>query len=80
MTVCRRSFYANAPLQVSISDEHQLLVKFFSPVGIQDVKIMCRFNKFSMEFFELAHFEQIIRLWKRHSLAGCRFGTDIHYK
>ncbi|MCS2591465.1 hypothetical protein NXX56_09600 [Bacteroides thetaiotaomicron] len=25
----RRSFYANAPLQVSISDEHQLLVKFF---------------------------------------------------
>ena len=55
----RRSFYANAPLQVSISDEHQLLVKFFSPVGIQDVKIMCRFNKFSMEFFELAHFEQI---------------------
>ncbi len=55
----RRSFYANAPLQMSISNEHELLVKFFSPVGIQDVTVLCRFNKVSTEFFELAHFDRI---------------------
>lgn len=55
----RRSFYANAPLQLSISNEHKLLVKFFSPVSIQNVTVMCRFNKISTEFFKLAHFEQI---------------------
>ena len=54
-----RSFYVNAPLQVSISDEHQLLVKFFSPVAIHDVTILCRFNKISTEFLELAHFDLI---------------------
>jgi len=54
-----RSFYANAPLQVSISDEHQLLVKFFSPVTIHDVTILCRFNNISTEFLELAHFDVI---------------------
>lgn len=54
-----RSFYANAPLQVSISAEHQLQVKFFSPVTIHDVTILCRFNKISTEFLELAHFDAI---------------------
>ena len=32
-----RSFYVNAPLQVSISDEHQLLVKFFSPIALSQL-------------------------------------------
>lgn len=55
----RRSFRVNAPLQVSVSDDHQLLVKFFSPIGISGVKILCRFNKVSTEFFELARFDRI---------------------
>lgn len=55
----RRSFRVNAPLQASISDEGRLHVKFFSPVGISDVTLMCRFNKFSPDFFELAHFDRI---------------------
>ena len=44
---------------MSISDEHQLLVKFFSPIAIHDVTILCRFNKISTEFLELAHFDLI---------------------
>lgn len=44
---------------MSISDEHQFLVKFFSPVAIHDVTILCRFNKISTEFLELAHFDLI---------------------
>lgn len=55
----RRSFYADAPLQISVSDDRKLQVKFFSPIAIQDVTVMCRFNKVSTEFFKLAHFEQI---------------------
>lgn len=55
----RRSFYPNAPLQVSVAGDHRLLVKFFSPIAIRDVKILCRFNKFSPEFVELAQFDLI---------------------
>ncbi|WP_294599511.1 hypothetical protein [uncultured Rikenella sp.] len=55
----RRSFYANAPLQLSVNQDHRMLVKFYSPVAIRDVKIMCRFNKFSPEFVELARFDLI---------------------
>lgn len=55
----KRSFYVNTPLQVSISNEHQLHVKFFSPIAIHNVKLLCRFNKISTEFFELAHFDKI---------------------
>lgn len=55
----KRSFYADAPLQLSISDDHRLRVRFFSPVAIRDVRIMCRFGKISPEFLELAHFDVI---------------------
>lgn len=55
----RRSFYANAPLQCSVSDDHRLQMRFYSPVTIRDVTILCRFDKVSTEFFELAHFEMI---------------------
>ncbi len=55
----RRSFRVNAPLQVSITDDHQLGVKFFSPVAIRDVTVKCRFSKVSHEFLELARFDVI---------------------
>ena len=55
----RRSFYPNAPLQVSVAEDHRLRMRFYSPVEIRDVKILCRFNKFSPEFVELAHFDRI---------------------
>lgn len=55
----RRSFYVDAPLQVSITDDHKLGVKFFAPTTIRDVRVMCRFGKVSHEFLELAHFDVI---------------------
>ncbi|MDE5944235.1 MAG: hypothetical protein K2G93_01450, partial [Rikenella sp.] len=54
-----RTFYPYQPLQVSVGDDHRMLMRFFSPVAIRDVKIMCRFNKFSPEFVELARFDVI---------------------
>ncbi|MCX4258618.1 MAG: hypothetical protein OSJ34_02725 [Muribaculaceae bacterium] len=55
----RRSFHVDAPLQVSITDNHKLGVKFFAPVTIRDVRVKCRFSKISHEFFELARFDAI---------------------
>lgn len=54
-----RKFYPHQPLQVSVENNHRMQMRFFSPVAIRDVKIMCRFNKFSAEYVELAHFDVI---------------------
>lgn len=54
-----RSFYVNAPLRVNISDDKKLRIRFFSPATVRDVTILCRFNKYSTEYFELAHFDVV---------------------
>lgn len=54
-----RSFYVDQPLQVSINKNKELLVKFYSAIGIKNTKIMVRFKKYSSEFFELAHYDEI---------------------
>lgn len=55
----RRSFRPDAPLQVSISENHRLVVKLYSPVAVRDVAVYCRFDRLSAEFFELARFDAI---------------------
>lgn len=54
-----RSFYANAPLRASIAGDGKLRVRFFSPATVRDVTVLCRFNKLSSEYFELAHFDAV---------------------
>lgn len=55
----KRSFYVNEPLSVGISEEGDLLVRFFAPVTLHDVTVLCRFNKASTEYLELAHLETV---------------------
>lgn len=55
----RRSFRPDAPLQVTISENHRLAVKLYSPVAVRDVAVYCRFDRLSAEFFELARFDVI---------------------
>lgn len=54
-----RSFYAHRPLQAAIDENHCLRIRFYSPVRINDVTVLCRFKKISSEFFEFAHFDTI---------------------
>lgn len=53
------AFYVNQPLQLSVNGEHQLKVRFYSALPIQDVTVWCRFPKYSNEFFKLAHYDEI---------------------
>lgn len=53
-----RSFYVDAPLQVTV-ENNCLKVKFYSAIGIKDVKIEARFNKYSGEFFDFAHIDSV---------------------
>ena len=55
----QRSFYVNEPLNAGISEEGDLVVRFFAPVTLRDVTILCRFNKASTEYLELAHLEVV---------------------
>ena len=55
----RRSFYVNKPLQVSVSADQRLQVRLFAPVSVRNVTVLCRFNKYSNEYFEFAKFEAL---------------------
>lgn len=55
----KRSFYVNEPLNVSISEEGDLVMRFFAPVTLHDVTVLCRFNKASTEYLELAYLETV---------------------
>lgn len=55
----RRWFYPDEPLQVSIDERHDLLVRFYSPVEVRDVTVRCRFKGISDEFVDLAHFDVV---------------------
>lgn len=54
-----RSFYAEKPLQVWITPEGKLGVKFYSPIAIKDVRVTGCFNKLTAEVVELAYFEEV---------------------
>ena len=55
----RRWFYPDEPLQAAIDENHNLRMRFYSPVPVYDVTVRCRFNKVSAEFFDLAHFDVV---------------------
>lgn len=53
------AFHVDEPLQLSIDNKHRLKVRFYSALPIRDVTILCRFPRYSNEFFELAHYDEI---------------------
>lgn len=53
------AFNVDEPLQLSVDNKHRLMVRFYSALPIRDVTILCRFPKYSNEFFELAHYDEI---------------------
>ncbi|MDE6369418.1 MAG: hypothetical protein K2K94_09300 [Muribaculaceae bacterium] len=54
-----RSFYAEKPLQVWITPEGKLGVKFYSPIPIKDVSVTGCFNNLTTETVNLAYFEEV---------------------
>lgn len=54
-----RSFYANEPLQVWVTPEGKLGVKFYSPIPIKNVKVHGVFNKLTTEPVEIALLEEV---------------------
>lgn len=55
----KRSFYANEPLQLSITPEGKLGLKFFSPIPIKNVKVRGLFGKLTTEWVDLAILEEV---------------------
>lgn len=56
----QRYFYVHEPLQVSVNQAKELQIRFYSALPIKDTKILIRFKKYSPEFFELAHYDEIL--------------------
>lgn len=54
-----RWFYTCAPLQVWITNEGKLAVRYYSPYILKDVKVKACFNKVSPEWVELAYLEEV---------------------
>lgn len=54
----KRGFNVNAPLQVSITDSQELLVRFFCPRSIKNVKIWAKITGYADEFL-LAEFDTL---------------------
>lgn len=55
-----RFFYVDQPIQVSINAQKELQLRFYSALAIKNTKILIRFKKYSTEFFELAHYDEIL--------------------
>lgn len=55
-----RSFYIDKPLQVWVNQQKELQLRFYSAIAIKNTKILVRFKKYSTEFFELAHYDEIL--------------------
>ena len=55
----QRSFYVNEPLRVSISADQRLQVRLYAPTAVRNVTVLCRFTKYSNEYFEFARFEEL---------------------
>lgn len=76
----RRSFYVNAPLQISVGPGSTLLVRYFSPIALKNVRVLGRFGKKSAEWFDLAYFETIPAFFEASlplpvASRECRFRT-----
>lgn len=54
-----RSFYADQPLQIWLTPDGKLGLKFFSPIPIKDVKVSGIFNKLTAETVELAIIDEV---------------------
>lgn len=54
-----RSFRSNEPLQIRITGDKKLQLKYYSPIPLHDVTILCRFRKYSNEFFPFANYQII---------------------
>ncbi len=54
-----RSFYADQPLQIWITDEGKMGVKFYSPIPIKNVKVSGYFGKITPEHVEIAVLEEV---------------------
>lgn len=54
-----RSFNTSAPLQVSVTEEGQLHVRFYSPRDLSDVLIQALIPSVSSEYIDLAYFDRI---------------------
>lgn len=60
----RRSFYTKTPLQLTIGEGGALSVKYFSPIGLKNVRVLARLRSLGSEYtddewFDLAYFESI---------------------
>lgn len=55
----QRTFNTAAPLQVSITDESKLHVRFYSPRDLSDVLIQVQIPSVSEEYFDLAYFDRV---------------------
>ena len=55
----RRWFYPDCPLQAAIDENHELQIRFYSPVAVRNVTVRCRFDSVDDEFVDLANFEVV---------------------
>lgn len=60
----QRSFYTKTPLQLTIGEGGALSVKYYSPIGLRDVRVLARLRSLGSEYtddewFDLAYFEAI---------------------
>ena len=55
----QRSFNTAAPLQVSVTDEGKLHVRFYSPRELNGVLIQSRIPAAGNEFFDIAYFDRV---------------------
>ncbi len=54
----QRSFYVNRPLQISVNDKQELVVRFYSPRPIHGVTVWAKINGYDEEF-QLAQFDVV---------------------
>lgn len=55
----QRSFNTAKPLQISVTDDGKLHVRFYSPRELNDVLIQAQIPAISNEFFDIAYFDNI---------------------
>lgn len=57
--VAQRSFNTSQPLQVSMTDDGRLHVRFYSPRKLEGVLVRARFPSVSDEYIDLAYFDTV---------------------
>lgn len=54
-----RYFYPDQPLQLSVTTDGKVAIKFYSPIPIKDLKIKGLFGKYTTEWVDLIHFDEL---------------------